>query len=98
MQYSPKRLLCCRPGSFPYKCRQPAREKEIKDEKPEEMGSFIDTEIFNFGEWRKIYNRVMREQKEWLLVEGDPQGERELRKALADYTYKARGLSAALIR
>jgi len=67
-------------------------KKEIKDEKPEEMGSFIDTEIFNFGEWRKIYNRVMREQKERLLVEGDPQGERELRKALADYTYKARGV------
>jgi len=53
---------------------------------------YLDTEIFNFGEWRKIYNSILRDCKKRLLVEGDPRGEPELRKALADYTYKARGV------
>jgi len=67
-------------------------KKVIQNVNTRVIDDFLDTEIFNFGDWRKIYNRIMRDFKQRLLIEGDPQGETELRKALADYTYKARGV------
>lgn len=66
------------------------KEGQIRDIHINE--DYIDAEIFNFSEWRKIYSGVMRNFKKRLLIEGDPQGEPELRKVLAEYTYKARGV------
>ena len=54
--------------------------------------SFIDIDIFNFKEWGKIYSQVLEDYRHRLLLEGDPHGEYELRKALADYVYRARGV------
>jgi GntR family transcriptional regulator/MocR family aminotransferase len=54
--------------------------------------SYTDTGIFNFNDWKKIYTRVLEDYPYKLLLEGDPQGEYELRKALSDYVYRARGV------
>jgi len=67
-------------------------KKEMKNDKIRISDDYLDTEIFNFGEWRKIYNGIIRDYSTRLLTEGDPRGEPELRKALADYTYRARGI------
>lgn len=66
--------------------------KKTTDENIRVNDDYLDTEIFNFNDWRKIYNGIMRDFGKRLLIEGDPRGEIELRKALADYTYKARGV------
>ncbi|AGC67953.1 transcriptional regulator, GntR family [Thermoclostridium stercorarium subsp. stercorarium DSM 8532] len=67
-------------------------KKEERHEDIRLKDDFLDTEIFNFNEWRKIYNVIIRDFRPRLLTEGDPRGEFELRQALADYTYKARGV------
>ncbi len=43
--------------------------------------------------WKKTVREVLRDTEE-LTSYGDPQGEARLRRALADYTYKARGVQA----
>lgn len=66
--------------------------KAITKDISEVYDDFPDTEIFEFSEWKRIYSRIMKEFQHRLLMEGDPQGEAELRKSLSDYTYKARGV------
>ncbi len=69
---------------------QPA-QKRIKSDSPISINpSYLDTDIFNFREWRKAYLQVLEDYQPRLLLEGDPQGEYELRKALSDYVYRAR--------
>jgi len=67
-------------------------EKTVQDENTPVSDDYPDTEFFDFSEWRKIYSQIMRDSGKRLFIEGNPRGEAELRKALADYTYKARGV------
>ncbi|NLO41088.1 MAG: PLP-dependent aminotransferase family protein [Ruminiclostridium sp.] len=67
--------------------------REARTVSPKEVNSrYMDTGIFNFTEWRKIYTQVLDDYRHRLLLEGDPQGEHELREALSDYVYRARGV------
>lgn len=70
----------------------PAREADSTVSPKLVSSSYLDDNIFNFNEWKKIYTRVLEDYRHRLLLEGDPQGEYELRKALADYVYHARGV------
>lgn len=67
-------------------------EEIVQDENIQPIDNILDTDIINFDDWRKIYNRIMKSSQQRLIKEGDPQGELELRKALSNYAYKARGI------
>lgn len=71
----------------------PARKETGSEDAPKQADiQYIDTEIFHFGEWKKLYNQVLENFRQRLLQEGEPQGEYELRKALVDHAYRARGV------
>lgn len=53
----------------------------------------IDTDLADTDVWRKLLRGVLRDS-DVLTSYGDPQGEIELRHALAAYTYKSRGVTA----
>lgn len=53
---------------------------------------YLDTSFYNFREWKRIYSQVLEDLPYRLLTEGDPQGETELRLALSEYVYNARGV------
>ncbi len=68
-----------------------SKEKEFIE--PSRMNTeYIDTTLFNFHEWRKLYAQVVADFPQLFFQDGDPQGEFELRKALSDYVYQARGV------
>ncbi|HLJ19771.1 MAG TPA: PLP-dependent aminotransferase family protein, partial [Stellaceae bacterium] len=50
---------------------------------------------FPWRDWARITARVHRERPLDVLGHGDPQGERELREAIADYLGAARGIACA---
>jgi len=52
----------------------------------------FDPESFDFVKWKKCMSSVLNETPELLLSEGDRQGEPALRKEIAGYLYKARGV------
>ena len=70
----------------------PVKETKEPGEQTGMSAEFIDTGIFNFREWKRVYAQVLEDFQHRLLMEGDPQGERELRKALSSYVYQARGV------
>lgn len=70
----------------------PAREEERPGLRVVVNSRYTDTDIFNFDQWSKSYTRVLEDYRQRLLLEGNPQGEYELRKALSDYVYRARGV------
>ena len=51
-----------------------------------------DPESFDFVKWKKCMAGVLNETPELLLTEADRQGEPELRKEIAAYIYKSRGV------
>ena len=51
-----------------------------------------DPESFDFVKWKKCMAGVLNETPELLLTEADKQGEPELRKEIAAYIYKSRGV------
>ena len=51
-----------------------------------------DPESFDFVKWKKCMASVLNETPELLLTEADRQGEPELRKEIAKYVYKSRGV------
>lgn len=53
----------------------------------------IDTALADTDVWRKLLRGVLRDSSV-LTSYGDPQGEIELRRALAAYAYKSRGVAA----
>ena len=53
---------------------------------------YINEDNFNFNIWKKYYNEVLTYENLKLLKEGLPQGEYELRKEIAEYVYRARGV------
>ena len=52
----------------------------------------FDPESFDFVKWKKCMSAVLNETPELLLSEADRQGEPALRKEIAGYLYKARGV------
>ena len=54
--------------------------------------SQIDTISFPFNEWRKLAKQFFTEEKQELLLLGNPKGEYELQKEIANYLYHARGV------
>lgn len=52
----------------------------------------IDTRAFPFSEWRRLNKQVIDEANHDLLLLGNPQGDLELRTAIAEYVYHARGI------
>lgn len=71
---------------------QPARELDETGVRTSLNTDFMDIRCFNFREWKKAYSAVLDDFQQRLMHEGDPQGEWELRKALSDYVYRARGI------
>lgn len=54
----------------------------------------VDAEHFPFEVWRKYANQCMRRENNSMLRYGDRQGEPELRRELAEYLRRARGVKA----
>ena len=52
----------------------------------------FDPTSFDFAKWRKCMAEVLGGSPEALLTEGDRQGEPVLRKEIADYLYRSRGV------
>ena len=52
----------------------------------------IDTNHFPFEVWRKIAKKFISSEHQELLLQGNPQGEYELREEIANYLYQARGV------
>ncbi len=53
--------------------------------------SAVDTSAFPYATWAKIFRQVLMERPD-LLNRGDPQGDIELREALASFLYQYRGV------
>lgn len=52
----------------------------------------VDTDSFPFTKWRKYAKDVIDESSKDLLLLGDPHGDFELRKEIAQYLYHSRGV------
>lgn len=76
-----------------FSLNQPMKEVNDATNRSEMLYHFMDTDIFNIREWKRVYASVMEGFQHRLLMEGDPQGEWELRKALSEYAYRARGIT-----
>lgn len=59
---------------------------------PDRQAGFVDPDSFDFARWRKCLNQVLGEQASQLYSEALPQGEPELRDAIARYVYRHRGV------
>lgn len=87
---SPQRgyFLCSAPAS-------PAAVQNPPEEKEKILYDFsarnIDTDAADTDLWKRIVREVLRNTEE-LASYGDPQGEEPLRRVLAAYSYKARGV------
>lgn len=75
-----------------FNLNQPVKEMNEISNRTGANIDFMDTDIFSFREWRKVYTQVLEDFQHRLLLEGDPQGEWELRRALSDYAYRGRGI------
>lgn len=51
-----------------------------------------DPDAFDFKKWRKSMMRVIDEQTDLLMQEGDPQGEKTLRYEISKYVFNSRGV------
>lgn len=77
------------------------RKQSIEDWKDERSGydhvfdhANVDTSAFPFDTWRKLYRDVLS-GNEILLPLGDPQGDYGLRKEIAEYLYRSRGVQCS---
>ncbi len=69
---------------------RPAEETEGQSARAKSLS--CDPESFDFVKWKKCMAGVLNETPELLLTEADRQGEPELRKEIAAYIYKSRGV------
>lgn len=54
-----------------------------------------DPDTFDFVKWKKCYSKVINEGSGELLSPADSKGEYELRAAISEYLYSARGVTAS---
>ena len=58
-----------------------------------EKNGYYDASCFDFIKWKKCINHVLTEYSHLLLREGDPQGEKALRREISKYVYQSRGVT-----
>ena len=64
----------------------------IKDSHRSDNDKVCDISTFDFVKWKKCVSKVLTDRPEALLLEGEPQGEYELRKEISKYVYYSRGV------
>ncbi len=76
-----------------------SRNPGFSDEKaPIEIAQsdvYIDPSGFDFTKWKKCMNRILTDQSDLLMQEGDPKGEAPLRYEISKYIYQSRGVSCS---
>lgn len=79
--------------------KPPPRLSAAPESKPEEPAycydfstSAVDTSVFPYATWAKIFKETLYERPE-LLQRGDPQGDEELRQTLCEFLYQYRGVN-----
>ncbi len=66
------------------------------DEVSSEPTAFrFDPDCFDFNKWKKCMNRVLTYDAPSLFFEGSPQGEIALRREIARYLYRSRGVTCS---
>ncbi|MDD5987168.1 MAG: PLP-dependent aminotransferase family protein [Eubacteriales bacterium] len=76
-------------GSAPAASAVETPSQELEDPQP---ALLCDPSSFDFAKWKKCVNRVINEHPRMLLSESAPAGEPALRREIADYVYRARGV------
>jgi GntR family transcriptional regulator/MocR family aminotransferase len=56
--------------------------------------AYLEEQVFNTIEWKKIIDKTINEQGNTLLSQGDLQGESQLREQIVRYIYQIRGVYA----
>lgn len=67
-------------------------DDKIKATETNQVPMLTDLESFDFGKWEQCITEVLDQTPELLLTENDRQGEQVLRKEIADYLYRVRGV------
>ena len=76
---------------------RPAAPEECLPVSPEYVADFVKgstpAELFPFSTWAKLMREVLSDCGEHLLEKVPAEGDRQLKSAIADYLYRARGIS-----
>ena len=64
----------------------------VEEERKDEYPYLCDEEVFDFVKWKKCANRVFTEYSKELLYESNIKGELALRKEIAEYLRRSRGV------
>ena len=76
---------------------RPAAPEECPPVSPEYVADFVKgstpAELFPFSTWAKLMREVLSDCGEHLLEKMPAEGDRQLKSAIADYLYRARGIS-----
>lgn len=75
-----------------YHLNYSAQKKKMKQYDYDFSPRGIDLSSFPYNTWKKISKEVLSDVKRELFAIGDPQGELELREAIVNYLYSARGV------
>lgn len=67
-------------------------EKDNKTQDRTKRNYITDPDAFDFKKWRKSMMRVIDEETDFLMQEGDPQGEEALRYEISKYVFNSRGV------
>lgn len=67
-------------------------EKDNKTQGRTKRNYITDPDAFDFKKWRKSMMRVIDEETDLLMQEGDPQGEEALRYEISKYVFNSRGV------
>lgn len=67
------------------------KEEELLSDS--ERQGYYDMSCFDFVKWKKCVNQVLTEYPHLLLREGDPKGEKALRREISKYVYQSRGVT-----
>lgn len=67
-------------------------EKDNKTQDGNKRNYITDPNAFDFKKWRKSMIRVIDEETDVLMQEGDPQGEEALRYEISKYVFNSRGV------
>ena len=67
-------------------------EKDNKTQDRTKRNYITDPDAFDFKKWRKSMMRVIDEETDLLMQEGDPQGEEALRYEISKYVFNSRGV------
>ena len=91
--------LCeSRPRSGIYALEQTPNVGAATGEKPPVRWNFgtgaADAAHFPYATWARLMREVLSEQSATLLLSGDPQGEPALRREIAGYLHRMRGIDA----